>query len=48
MIEVVAALIWDKVLIIEENFPFDEETHKKFLYTCVTRGAKKVVLVRNE
>ena len=39
---------WDKVLIIEENFPFDEETHKKFLYTCVTRGAKKVVLVRNE
>lgn len=37
---------WDKVLIIEENFPFDKEEHKKWLYTAVTRGAQKIVLVR--
>ena len=37
---------WDKVLIYEENFPFDKETHRKFLYTAVTRGAQKIVLVR--
>lgn len=36
---------WDKVLIIEEDFPFDKEEHRKALYTAVTRGAKKVVLI---
>lgn len=36
---------WDKVLIIEEKFPFDPEEHKRWLYTAVTRAAKKVVLV---
>lgn len=35
-----------KVLIIEEKFPFDEEEHARWLYTAVTRGSKKVVLVR--
>ena len=38
---------WDKVLIIEENFPFDKEEHKRWLYTAVTRAASKVVLVKN-
>ena len=38
---------WDKVLIIEENFPFDREEHKRFLYTAITRASQKVVLVRN-
>lgn len=37
---------WDKVLIIEENFPFEAEEHARWLYTCVTRSAKKLVLVR--
>lgn len=38
---------WDKVLIIEENFPFNREEHKRFLYTAITRASQKVVLVRN-
>ena len=38
---------WDKVLVIEENFPFNKEEHLKFLYTAVTRASKKLVLVRN-
>lgn len=37
---------WDKVLIIEENFPFDREEHQRFLYTAITRASQKVVLVR--
>lgn len=37
---------WDKVLVYEEKFPFSKEEHKKWLYTAVTRGAQKVVLVR--
>lgn len=38
---------WDKVLVLEETFPFNKEEHKKFLYTCATRASKKLVLVRN-
>ena len=37
---------WDKVLIIEENFPFDREEHKRFLYTAITRASQKAVLIR--
>lgn len=37
---------WNKVLVIEERFPFDKETHKKWVYTSITRGSNKVVLVR--
>lgn len=37
---------WDKVLIIEEKFPFDREEHQRFLYTAITRASQKVVLVR--
>lgn len=39
---------WDKVLLFEENFPFDKEEHKKFLYTGITRAAKKLVWVKNK
>lgn len=39
---------WDKVLVIEERFPFDKEEHKRWLYTACTRAAKKLVLVRSE
>ena len=37
---------WDKVLILEEDFPFDKEEHKRWLYTCCTRASQKLVLVR--
>lgn len=37
---------WNKVLVIEERFPFDKEEHQRWLYTCVTRAAEKLVLVR--
>jgi len=38
---------WDKVLAIEENFPFDKNEHAKFLYTIATRASKKLVLLKN-
>ena len=37
---------WDKVLVCEEWFPNIPEEHKKWLYTAVTRSAKKVVVVK--
>lgn len=37
---------WDKVLVIEENFPFAKEEHQRWLYTAVTRAVEKLVLVR--
>ena len=37
---------WDKVLVIEEGFPFDKEEHARWLYTACTRASKKLVLVR--
>lgn len=36
---------WDKVLIYEENFPFDREEHKRWLYTAATRAAEKLVII---
>ena len=37
---------WDKVVVIEENFPFDKNEHARWLYTACTRSAKKLVLLR--
>lgn len=37
---------WNKVLVIEERFPFEKEEHARWLYTCVTRASEKLVLVR--
>lgn len=37
---------WDKVLVIEESFPFDKTEHARWLYTSCTRSASKLVLVR--
>lgn len=37
---------WDKVLVMEERFPFDKIEHARWLYTCVTRASEKLVLVR--
>jgi exodeoxyribonuclease-5 len=36
---------WDKVLVIEESFPFDKEEHRRWLYTAITRASKKLTLV---
>lgn len=38
---------WDKVLVIEERFPFDKNEHARWLYTAVTRASDKVVLIKN-
>lgn len=37
---------WDKVLLIEENFPYEKIEHQKFLYTAITRAKEKLVIVR--
>lgn len=37
---------WDKVLVIEESFPFDKVEHARWLYTAVSRSVEKCVLVR--
>lgn len=39
---------WDNVLVIEEGFPWDQEEHKRFLYTCATRAAKRLVIIRKD
>lgn len=38
---------WSKVLVIEENFPFDRTEHKKWLYTACTRPEDKLVIILN-
>lgn len=38
---------WDKVLVIEENFPFDKETHDRAMYTAITRASDKVIWIRS-
>ena len=37
---------WNKVLVIEESFPFPKDEHARWLYTACTRAAEKLVLVR--
>lgn len=37
---------WNKVLVIEERFPFDKEEHARWLYTAATRASDKLVIVR--
>lgn len=37
---------WDKVVVLEEKFPFAKEEHTKWLYTACTRASKQLVLVR--
>lgn len=36
---------WEKVLVMEERFPFEEVEHARWLYTAVTRASDKLVLV---
>lgn len=37
---------WQKVVVLEESFPFDKEEHARWLYTAATRASEKLVLVR--
>ncbi|MBP3801431.1 MAG: AAA family ATPase [Clostridia bacterium] len=37
---------WDKVLVYEENFPFNRTEHARWLYTAATRAADKLVILR--
>ena len=37
---------WEKVLIVEERFPFDKTEHARWLYTAVTRAEEKAVIIR--
>lgn len=37
---------WNKVLVLEEAFPFDKIEHARWLYTACTRASEKLVLVR--
>ena len=37
---------WDKVVVLEEKFPFDKTEHARWLYTAATRASEKLVLVR--
>ena len=37
---------WDKVLVLEEKFPFEKIEHARWLYTACTRASEKLVLVR--
>lgn len=39
---------WDKVLVIEENFPFAKGDHARWLYTAATRAAEKLVIITKE
>ncbi len=37
---------WDKVLVIEQSFPFGAQEHARWLYTAATRAIDKLVIVR--
>jgi exodeoxyribonuclease-5 len=37
---------WEKVLIVEEKFPFDKTEHARWLYTALTRAEEKAVIIR--
>ena len=37
---------WNKVLVIEETFPFDRTEHARWLYTSATRASSRLVLTR--
>lgn len=39
---------WDKVLVLEEKFPFDKVEHARWLYTAATRAAEKLVVVTRD
>lgn len=36
---------WERILVLEENFPFDPIEHRRWLYTATTRASEKLTLV---
>lgn len=36
---------WNKVMVIEEQYPFKVDDHKRWLYTAVTRASEKLVFI---
>lgn len=39
---------YDKVLVVEEKFPFSKEEHARWLYTACTRAVQKLVVIKKE
>ena len=39
---------WDKVLVLEEDFPFNRTEHARWLYTACTRASEKLVLIKSQ
>lgn len=39
---------WNKVLVLEENFPFQKTEHARWVYTAATRAADKLVVVKKD
>ena len=37
---------WDRVIVMEEGFPYDRETHARAMYTAITRASQKVIWIR--
>ena len=37
---------FEKVLVLEESFPFEKKEHARWLYTACTRASEKLVLLR--
>lgn len=37
---------WDKVLLFEENYPFDNNEHRRYLYTGITRASDKIIVIK--
>ena len=39
---------WEKILLIEESFPFEKDEHMRWLYTGITRASDKLVVVKGD
>jgi ATP-dependent exoDNAse (exonuclease V) alpha subunit len=39
---------FEKVLVVEEKFPFDREEHARWLYTAATRASEKLVIIQKD
>jgi exodeoxyribonuclease-5 len=39
---------WDKVLVIEEGFPYDKTEHSRWVYTAITRAVSRCVLIKGD
>ena len=38
---------WQKVFILEENFPYQKTEHARWLYTAITRAEEQAIIIRN-